>query len=93
MRPKASVVFFNMKPTAIGENTEMKLEKLPLGILFAAALAGCTSDGDWWKRTAYETNQGYRLNQCANDPATPCPERESYDDYQKKREAVLKGEK
>ncbi len=56
-------------------------------------VAGCTSDSGWWKRTAYETNQGYRQNQCAKNPVTLCPERESYDDYQKKSAAVLKEER
>jgi hypothetical protein len=53
----------------------------------AAVLAvaqGCSSDSV--KRVTFESLQNYSRQECLKDPAADCPERESYDDYQQKRE-------
>jgi hypothetical protein len=47
------------------------------------ALQGCSSES--FKRGTFETLQNYNRQQCLNDPAADCPERESYDDYQRQR--------
>jgi hypothetical protein len=44
---------------------------------------GCSSETA--KRTAYETLQNVREQECLTNPAMECGKRESYDDYQRKR--------
>jgi hypothetical protein len=48
-----------------------------------AILQGCS--GESAKRTAFETLQNMREQQCAQDLSGRCPPRESYADYQRKR--------
>jgi len=49
-------------------------------------LHGCS--GESAKRTAFETLQNLREQQCEQDLSGKCPQRESYDDYQSKRKAA-----
>jgi len=51
--------------------------------LAIAALQGCSSESA--KRTAFETLQNMREQQCERDLSGRCPPRESYADYQRKR--------
>lgn len=40
------------------------------------------------KRTGYETLQNIKEQQCEKDLSSECPERESYDAYQKEKKAL-----
>ena len=51
--------------------------------LAIAILQGCS--GESAKRTAFETLQNMREQQCAQDLSGRCPPRESYADYQRER--------
>ena len=44
---------------------------------------GCSSESA--KRTAFETLQNMREQQCDQDLSGNCPQRQSYADYQRKR--------
>ncbi len=58
----------------------------PFAVVAALAIAilqGCSSESA--KRTAFETLQNMREQQCAQDLSGRCPPRESYADYQRKR--------
>lgn len=57
-----------------------------LCLIFIAMTAGCSSD--MAQRTAYETMQNVREQECLKNPAMKCVKRESYDDYQRKRKAL-----
>ena len=58
-----------------------------LPCLAAIALAsGCSSDTA--KRTAYETMQNVRQQECMKNPSLSCEKRESYDDYERKRKEL-----
>ena len=46
-------------------------------------LTGCSSAAA--KRTAFETLQNVQAQQCERDLSGNCPQREDYDDYQRKR--------
>ncbi len=54
------------------------------GIIFV--ISSCSSES--LKRTSYETLQNIGQQQCENELSSECQERESYDDYQKKRKDV-----
>lgn len=49
-------------------------------------LSGCSADVA--KRTAYETLQNIHQRECMQNPAVECGQRESYDDYKKKRDEL-----
>jgi len=53
-------------------------------VLFAL-LQGCS--GDTAKRLTYESVQIMQQQECSKDLTTPCPQRQSYDDYQIKKKA------
>jgi hypothetical protein len=53
-------------------------------------IAGCSSD--MAKRTAYETLQNVRQQECLKGSAENCDKRESYDDYLRKRKELDGGE-
>lgn len=58
-------------------------------ILFLAIIAlatGCSNDIA--KRTAYETLQNVRQQECMKNPSIDCGKRESYDDYMNKRKEL-----
>jgi len=63
-----------------------------LSLAIIALIAGCSSDTA--KRTAYETLQNVRQQDCLKDPNSPsdCGKRESYDDYQRKRKELESSE-
>ena len=63
--------------------------RLLIVVLFAL-IQGCS--GDAVKRTSYETLQNLREQQCDKDLSGRCPARESYDDYQRKREKARTSE-
>lgn len=54
--------------------------------LVAVLLCGCSADTA--KRTAYETLQNIHQQECMRNSTQDCGERESYDDYQRKREEL-----
>lgn len=51
-----------------------------------ALTAGCSSDTA--KRTAYETLQNVRQQECLKNPSLDCEKRESYEDYERKRKEL-----
>jgi hypothetical protein len=55
-----------------------------LGVIILST--GCSADSA--KRTAYETLQNVRQRECMRNPAQDCGQRENYDDYRRKREAL-----
>jgi len=57
-----------------------------LCLIIIAMTAGCSSD--MAKRTAYETMQNVRQQECLKNPAMECGKRESYDDYQRQRKTL-----
>ena len=60
-------------------------------IVFAVLLAllqACSADTA--KRLTYESVQTMRQQECNKDLTTPCPPRQSYNDYQTKREEATK---
>ena len=58
-------------------------------VLFLAIitiLSGCSSEAA--KRTAYETMQNVREQECLKNPAMDCGKRGSYEDYQRQRKEL-----
>jgi len=51
-----------------------------------ALLAGCSSDAV--QRSAYEAVHGAAQRDCRQYPSVECPKRESYDEYQRQRQAL-----
>lgn len=51
---------------------------------------GCSTES--WKRTGYETLQNIEDERCLRDWSSDCPERESYDEYQRKRQDLKASE-
>ena len=67
-----------------------RIAMIPYAVLAALAIAvlqGCS--GESAKRTAFETLQNMREQQCARDLSGRCPPRESYADYQRKRKEAV----
>ncbi len=62
--------------------------RTPLYLVFILLLSGCA--GDSFERFFYGMNQEYQQNECRKDPTITCPEKESFDRYQKKREELSK---
>jgi hypothetical protein len=40
------------------------------------------------KRSGYKTLQNIQEQKCKKNPATECPEQESYDNYQRKKQEI-----
>ena len=60
-----------------------------LCLALVALISGCSSETA--KRTAYETLQNVREQECLKDPsATDCGKRNSYEDYERQRKALEK---
>jgi len=61
-----------------------------LGVIFffSLAITGCTSGGA--KRVAYETLENARMQQCQEEFSANCAGREKYEDYQRKRNEVVR---
>jgi hypothetical protein len=57
-----------------------------LCLVLVLLATGCSSD--MAKRTAYETLQNTREQQCLKNPAMDCGKRGSYDDYQRQRKEL-----
>ena len=64
----------------------MKIFKIISLIGFIFVISSCSSES--LKRTGYETLQNIGQQQCEKELSSECQERESYDDYQKKRKDV-----
>ncbi len=64
----------------------VKYVNLVLVVLVAILFSGCSSETV--KRTTYETLQNVKERNCRQDPATDCDKRETYDDYQRKRDGL-----
>lgn len=66
----------------------MKCSLTPVRPILIAAilllLSGCATET--WKRTAYETAQNLREQQCQKDLTAECAPREGYDDYMRQRQ-------
>jgi hypothetical protein len=59
------------------------------GVLCLAAIilvSGCSSESA--KRTAYETLQNVREQECLKNPSADCGKRQSYEDYERQRKAL-----
>ena len=57
-----------------------------LGVVAVVLFAGCSSEAA--RRTAYETLQNVRQQECLKTPSAACEKREYYDDYERKRKAL-----
>jgi len=57
-----------------------------LCLVAISLVSGCSSDTA--KRTAYETLQNVREQECLKNPSADCGKRGSYDDYQRKRKEL-----
>jgi hypothetical protein len=57
-----------------------------LCLVIIAQTAGCSTDAA--KRTAYETLQNVREQECLRNPSSDCGKRDSYEDYQRKRKEL-----
>ena len=64
---------------------------LVLSLLAIIAVAqGCSRDS--LKRVTFDSMQNYSRQECLKNPDAECPEREGYDDYQRKRDEVKRDE-
>lgn len=57
-----------------------------LCVIIVALTAGCSSESA--KRTAYETLQNVRRQECLKNLSSDCEKRESYEDYERKRKEL-----
>jgi len=57
-----------------------------LCLAIVALTAGCSSDTA--RRTAYETLQNVREQECLKNPAMDCGKRDSYEDYERQRKSL-----
>jgi len=67
--------------------------KITVIILLGAALmftAGCSRENA--KRMSYEAVRNMEQQECLKDRSIDCPDRESYNDYQRKREEATSSE-
>ncbi len=62
------------------------IKKITLMIVTFGAVLACTSES--LKRTAYETMENVRQQECHKDLSSECPERQSYEDYQRDKEEL-----
>jgi len=69
-------------------NEHMSVVVLLLGTMLV--LGGCSSESA--KRTAFETLQNLGEQQCTQGLSGKCPPRESYADYQRKRDEAQSSE-
>ena len=63
-----------------------KLCLLVLSLVAVFFLSGCSTDSA--QRTAFEALQEVGQADCRKLPSVECPKRESYDDYQRKRQEM-----
>jgi len=57
-----------------------------LCLAIIALVSGCSSETA--KRTAYETMQNVRQQECRKNLSTDCDKRDSYEDYERERKAL-----
>lgn len=57
-----------------------------LCLVIVALVSGCSSETA--KRTAYETMQNVRQQECIKNMLPDCEKRESYEDYERKRKEL-----
>ena len=62
--------------------------RFALGITALLLVTSCSSDQI--KRNAYQSVQTMEQRECLQTPGADCPEPESYNKYEKKREEELK---
>jgi len=62
--------------------------KLRISFIIVSSLLVSSCSGDSLKRFFYEMNQSHQQQACRKDPTITCPEKESYDQYQNKREEL-----
>jgi hypothetical protein len=67
------------------------IEKVTLLIVILGVVQACTSDS--LKRTTYETMENVRQQECHKDLSYECPERQSYEDYQRDKEELGSNER
>jgi hypothetical protein len=60
------------------------IKKVTLLILVLGVVQTCSSDS--LKRSAYETMENIRQQECHKDLSSKCPERQSYEDYKRDKE-------
>jgi hypothetical protein len=60
------------------------IKKITLVTVILGVVQACTSDS--LKRTAYETMENVRQQECHKDLSSECPERQSYEDYRRNKE-------
>ena len=61
--------------------------RLILGFVASLVLTSCTSDNI--KRNTYQSLQTMQQHECLKQPGNDCPEPESYNKYEKKREEEI----
>lgn len=64
----------------------MKLWHICLVAGAVLTVSACSTES--LKRTGYETLQNVQEQQCQKELSSECPERESYDAYQREREGM-----
>jgi hypothetical protein len=62
------------------------IKKATLLIVIFGVVQACSSDS--LKRTAYETMENVRQQECHKDLSSECPERQSYEDYRRDTEEL-----
>ena len=62
------------------------IKKITLLTVIFGVVQACTSD--YLKRTAYETMENVRQQECQKDLSSECPERQSYEYYQRDKEEL-----
>ena len=84
LRPAGHSFYLSIQEAA------MKLFLIFSLMMFLVATQGCSKDSV--KRLTYETMQELGQAACRKNHHANCSERESYDDYQRKREEVKRGD-
>jgi hypothetical protein len=62
------------------------INKVTLMTIIFGVVQACTSDS--LKRTAYETMENLKQQECHKDLSNKCPERQRYEDYQRDKDEL-----
>jgi hypothetical protein len=62
------------------------IKKVTLLIIVLGVVQACTSDS--LKRSAYETMENIRPQECHKNLSSECPERQSYEDYKRDKKEL-----
>jgi hypothetical protein len=81
IRPLSIPLVFLMRKC---KNTMIK--KIILLAIILGVVQACSSDS--LKRTAYETMENVRQQECHKDLSSECPERQSYEDYRRDKKEL-----